>query len=331
MKFDNGIDYDEPYDNIMYESTESRYATELVNASSIGAGADFTAANGVVVTFKDGAFGLDGGRYINGSAVFYVVVDGQRKALAIQDANGTWFTGAEVVVGVNGEDPVYLKASGYTVGAEGSAYQVTFSLQSKTGAAGTYADVADAKAYTYAAIGRYDSERDLKGQYMGEVELVMKDYHFRPRPITLGVTWTQLAELVLDTSFGVSAEEMLMDSAAQEIKKTLDFQAIKYADAVQSVKAPENHVFFDAAAGDNIDDSYYHTAQLIGQAIARIGDLQLNEFNRGGVSAIVGGPASVNYLMLNKAWSDRGKMPAIGAHKVGELDGERRNAVVKVA
>ena len=159
----------------------------------------------------------------------------------------------------------------------------------------------------------------------------MKDYHFRPRPITLGLTWTKLTELVLDTSFGVSAEEMLMDAAAQEIKKTLDFQSVKFANYNQSVRAPENFTTVDASSGDHTDDSYWSTAQLIGQAIARIADKQLNAINRGGVSALVGGPAAVNYLMLNKGWSDRGKMVAVGGHKVGELNGELWNAVVKVA
>ena len=316
----------------MYESTESRYATELVNASYVGAGANFTAANGVLVTFTGGAFGAKGEAYINGSATLFVVVDGVRKPLAIQDAKGNWFYGSEVPVGTNGTDTVYIKAVGHTVGqnADG-AYQVSFSIQEKTGEDGTFADVADANVYTYAAIGRYDSERDLIGQHLGEVELVMKDYHFRPRPITLGLTWTKLTELVLDTSFGVSAEEMLMDSAAQEIKKTLDFQSVKFANYNQSVRAPENFTTVDASSGDHTDDSYWSTAQLIGQAIARIADKQLNAINRGGVSAIVGGPAGINYLMLNKGWTDRGKMPAIGGHKVGELNGGLWNAVVKVA
>ena len=316
----------------MYESTESRYATELVNASYVGAGANYTAANGVLVTFTGGAFGAKGEAYINGSSVVYAVVDGVRKPIAIQDAKGNWFYGSEIPVGTSGADTVYLKAVGHTVGqnADG-AYQVAFSLQEKTGEDGTYADVADAAVYKFAAIGRYDSERDLIGQHLGEVELVMKDYHFRPRPITLGLTWTKLTELVLDTSFGVSAEEMLMDAAAQEIKKTLDFQSVKFASAQQQVRAPENFATMDAASGDHTDDSYWSTAQLVGQVIARIADKQLNAINRGGVSAIVASPSFVNYLMLNKGWSDRGRQPAIGGYKAGELNGKIWNAVLKVA
>lgn len=331
-RFDEPFDVNDVYDNVMYESTESRYATELVNASYVGAGANYTAANGVLVTFTGGAFGAKGEAYINGSSVVYAVVDGVRKPIAIQDAKGNWFYGSEIPVGTSGTDTVYLKAVGHTVGqnADG-AYQVAFSLQEKTGEDGTYADVADAAVYKFAAIGRYDSERDLIGQHLGEVELVMKDYHFRPRPITLGLTWTKLTELVLDTSFGVSAEEMLMDAAAQEIKKTLDFQSVKFASAQQQVRAPENFATMDAASGDHTDDSYWSTAQLVGQVIARIADKQLNAINRGGVSAIVASPSFVNYLMLNKGWSDRGKMPSIGGHKVGELNGKIWNAVLKVA
>lgn len=179
-------------------------------------------------------------------------------------------------------------------------------------------------------VGAYDSERDLAGQDLGEVELVMKDYHFNPRPISLGVTWTQLAELTLDTSFGVSAEEMLMDSAAQEIKKTLDFQAVKYASAVQKTNGYQT-VEFDASAGEGTKDSYWHTAQLVGQAIDEVQDTIYNKIMRGGVSAIVGGAAAVRYLKLNQAWKDTGRMPAIGVYKVGEFDGKQGDAVVKVA
>lgn len=331
-RFDKDFDVDDVYNNIMYESTESRYATELVNASNVGVGGNFTSADGVVITFKDGAFGTKGEAYIDGSATFYVVVDGKRKPLAIQDATGEWFVGSEIPVGTSGTDVTYMRARTFTVGADANgARTVTFALDTKDGVDGNWTAVADATQYTFAAIGRYDSERDLIGQNLGEVELVMRDYHFRPRPITLGVTWTQLTELVLDTSFGVSAEETLMDAAAQEIKKTLDYQSVKYASAQQEVKAKDNFVVFDAGTGDTTDDSYKLTAQLISNAINRIADKQLNKIGRGGVSAIVGGPAAVNYLTLHDQFTTRGAQPQIGGHKVGELLGGTRYAETKVA
>ena len=176
-----------------------------------------------------------------------------------------------------------------------------------------------AEATDYLFVGRYDSEQDFEGQNLGEVELVMRSYQFQPRIISLGVTWTQLAELTLDTSFGVSAEEMMLDSAAQEIKKTLDYQAVKMASAYQKKLAAENFAEFNAAAGDKTKDSYYHTAQLVEQPIEQVANKQLDAIGRGGVSAIVGGPKAITYLKLSEKFEATGAQPAIGGHKVGKL------------
>lgn len=174
-------------------------------------------------------------------------------------------------------------------------------------------------ATSYLFVGRYDSEQDFEGQNLGEVELVMRSYQFQPRIISLGVTWTQLAELTLDTSFGVSAEEMMLDSAAQEIKKTLDYQAVKMASAYQKKLAAENFAEFNAEAGDTTKDSYYHTAQLVEQPIEQVANKQLDAIGRGGVSAIVGGPKAITYLKLSEKFEATGAQPAIGGHKVGKL------------
>ena len=303
------------YRKAMYETTEDRYATELVNgavsnlgAASQGAGTDGTGT----ITFEGGAFGTGGSNYIDGyAAVFW---KNEKNPLAIQARNGTWFYGNVVK-----EDAThYYKIS--SIGPNGTGvfdFTIQESADGSTGWAGPAADV----SANILAFGRYNSDGDLLGTYLGEVELVMTDYQFRPRPLSLGVTWTKLTELVLDTSFGVSAEELLLDSAAQEIKKALDFRAVRFGYAHAKAHAAANMVTFNAEAGTSTDDSYFHTAQLIKQSIARIGDLQLNAINRGGVSRIVGGPAAVTYLALYKGFTTKGAQPAIGGHQVGELDG----------
>jgi len=291
------------YRKAMYESTESRYPTELANGT-----VDQT-NQAVTLTFTNGAFGTSGAKYIDGYAALYLV--DEKHPLAIQDRSGNWFFGNVVYSG-----STYYKI---TAAAASNAYTFAFTLQSSADnvnwANYTGVDL-DIKGY-----GRFDSEGDLTGQYLGEVELVMTDYQFRPRPLTLGVTWTQLTELVLDTTFGVSAEEMLLDAAGQEIKKALDFNAVKFGYAHARAHASANYVEFDAEAGASSDDSYFHTAQLISQAVARIGDIQLNEILRGGVTRIVGGPAAVTYLKLNKGFTTKGAQAPIGGHQVGELDG----------
>lgn len=311
----NGIDwpmdnrFDDPanVDDVMYESSESRYATELVNASNVDVD-----GGKITVTYKGGAFGDDSNSFIDGHGSLYAIINKKRVALAVQDETGAWFGGKDIVVGMNGTDVLKVKVSAIDHAA---ANTYEFTLEGDGISEITKANVI--------AIGRYDSEKDLTGKYLGEVELVMKDYHFRPRPIALGVTWTHMAELNLDSAFGVSAEEMLLDSASQEIKKTLDYQAVKQAADAQATRAADQIVRFNAEASENHDvkDSYYHTAQLIGQAVSRVGNLLYNKIKRGGVTTMVGGPGAVQYLGLNKAWTTTGKQPALGAFKAGELDG----------
>lgn len=318
---DNRFDDQEHVGDVFYESGEHRYATELVN---VAADQITVEDGGLSVNFDGGALT---GAYIPGYSTIYVVIGKNRYAVATQDGHGAWWGGKDILV----EDPsTYIKCS--EISQAGKAAVIKF--QKKTTEDGAYEDAAvagadgeftiDGTAVKFAAVGRFDSEQDLTGKYLGEVELVMDDYHFRPRPISLGVTWTQMTELVLDTSFGLSAEELLLDYASQEIKKELDFQAIRFASDVQKVFASANFVQFDAnyASGNpGTKDSYWHQAQLVGQAIGRVEDNMLDEFGRGGVTAIVGGTKATRYLELNEGWSTKGAQPKIGAHKVGELNG----------
>jgi len=170
------------------------------------------------------------------------------------------------------------------------------------------------------AYGRYDSESDTVGDHLGEVELQMTDYQFKVRPITLGVSWTALSEMVLDSTVGVSVEETLMDAAGQEIKKALDFRAVNIAYSITKTNGL-SPVYFDAEAGAGTYDSYMHTAQTVTQAIERVGDNLYDTINRGGVSRIVGGPKAVTYLRLNNGFTTKGAQPRIGGYQVGELHG----------
>lgn len=246
-------------------------------------------ANGVVVastsvSFTTGEFALG---YIPGYAI---LEDAQGNVVASENRNLTWSIASGITLTVT-----YAGSGVYTLGGADAAIV--------------------ARAY-----GRYNSEGDLVGDHLGEVELVMSDYQFRVRPLTLGVSWTALSEIVLDSTVGVSTEETLMDAAGQEIKKALDFRAVKiaYAAAKTNTLTP---ITFDAEAGAGTDDSYIHTAQTITQAIERVGDVLYNDINRGGVSRIVGGPKAVTYLRLNAGFTTKGAQARIGGYQVGELHG----------
>lgn len=246
-------------------------------------------ANGVVVASTSVTFGANefAMGYIPGYAMFY---NAAGEAIAVENRNLT------------------------ITYAAGTDFTLTYNN------AGVYAIAGADAALVASAIGRYNSEADLTGDHLGEVELVMTDHQFKVRPITLGVSWTTLSELVLDSTVGVSTEETLMDAAGQEIKKALDFRAVKIAYA-QAKTNGYSAVTFDAEAGAGTDDSYIQTAQTISQAIERVGDVMYDDLNRGGVSRIVGGPKAVTYLRMNAGFTTKGVQPRIGGYQVGELYG----------
>ena len=308
--------------DVMYESTESRYATELVNVPAEKVTID---GNKIKVAFDGGALT---GNYIPKDSSLSIFVGGKKMAIAIMgpvldgSTGAEWFGGKEIQIdethiikvegvtqdGINAEFPVFVKP-------ENGEYS-----EATLGISGDQLTI-DGVAVRVLAVGRFDSEKDLTGMHLGECELQMKTYYFNPRRISMGVTWTDMTELYLDLSFGVSAEDTLIDSVGQEIKKALDFQAVEYANRVQKVRSGNPLVKFDATAGDAFKDSYWHTAQTFTQALGHVSDEMLNIFNRGGVTAIVGGPKACRYLELIEGYSTKGAQSPIGGHQVGELNG----------
>ena len=312
--------------DVMYESTESRYATELVNVPAEKVTIDTVDKSKIKVAFVGGALT---GNYIPKDSSLSIFVGGKKTAIAIMgpvldgSTGAEWFGGKEIQIdathiikvegvtqeGTKAEFPVFVKADG------GEYAPATLSID------GDKLTI-NGVAVRVLAVGRFDSERDLTGMHLGECELQMKTYYFQPRRISMGVTWTDMTELYLDLSFGVSAEDTLLDSVGQEIKKALDFQAVEYANKVQKVRSGNPLVQFDAEAGNaGIKDSYWHTAQTFTQALGHVSDEMLNIFNRGGVTAIVGGPRACRYLELIEGYSTKGAQPPIGGHQVGELNG----------
>jgi hypothetical protein len=267
--------------NVTYESKQSRFPQEMANATVSGGGP-------YTVAFTTNEFTQG---YIAGYAILY-------------DINGNTLAWENKPGGA---------ISSWSLGTTSGITNITFD------GVGTYT-VTTSGAAIANAIGRYNSEKDLTGTYLGEVELVMADYQFRVRPLTLGVTWTALAELVLDSTVGVSTEEVIMDAAGQEIKKSLDFYAVKIAYSAATTNGIPT-IVFDAEAGAGTQDSYIHTAQTVSQAIERVGDVMYNLLNRGGVSRIVGGPAAITYLRLNAGFTTKGVQPRIGGYQVGEIYG----------
>jgi len=312
--------------------------------------------------FESGKWGADGALYMDGYTYLYGYNPGdkaervEQQVIALQDKGSGQFFAAEgftvTIVKSPSVRDKFLVAPPKVgpgnsahwddpVGTDGGA------LATELASTGTFIvkiDVDEAKKPAWftagttelRAFGRYNSESDFEGNYLGEVELRMDEYMFRPSPTSIGVSWSQLTEITLDTSFNISAEEYLVSYASQEIRAQLDYRAIRLAYAVAKTNAKHNpnyYYVFDAAYNTTnvgvepemnpvgTKDGYRDNAQTFVNAIDAVGDIIYDEINRGGVSRLVAGPSACSYMHLNAGYSNKGKQNQTGSHQFGELDG----------
>lgn len=329
------------YRKAIYESTEDRVPQELANI-------DASAKNGKVsFTFK--ALDVDAAKKAVADATTPADIKAAKEKLEKAIASQKWADGSKYIDGYGAVyydveknvvaqqdkrtkkfflNPDYAEfVKSVAVKEDNGVYSIVVELTDAANSA-TGSDAAKFDSAKLKAFARYDSEMDYNGDYLGEIEIKMSDYEFRPRPTTIGVTWSQLSEIVLDTSFSVSAQEYLVTYASQAIRMALDYRAIKTAYAAAKTNPKAYHVTFDAAynttnIGTNggTKEGYTANAQTFLSAIATVGDNMLNDINRGGVSRLVAGPSAGTYMTLSMAFTTTGATTAEGAHQIGEISG----------
>ena len=310
--------------------------------------------------FESGKWGVNGSLYVDGYTYIYGANPGdkaekmEQQVIAIQDkGSGTFFAapGFEVTIKKSPTTRDKFLVAPPKVGPGNSQYWDDpvgadgTSLATILASTGTFVvnikptdKVADLAPWfkdgetKVLAFGRYNSESDFEGNYLGEVEIRMDEYMFKPSATTIGVSWSQLTEITLDTSFNISAEEYLVSYASQEIRSALDYRAIRYAYAVAKTNGkanPNYYYIFDAAYNTSAPagpatgtkEGYIANAQTFVNAIDAIGDVIYDELNRGGVSRLVAGPSACSYMHLIGGYSPKGKQNQTGSHQFGELDG----------
>ena len=287
----NDINEDD-FQRALYENTEDRFTQELINIPGNGQG-----------VFTIPAKAAEGG---NPAVYAAKLIKGYMK---IYDGDETHPIAEENKRTGN----FFVNTAEYpnaTVKVEEAAGAITITVEGID-------DKANIKAFA-----RFDLEDDFLGDNLGEIELVMSDYKFEPRPTTIGVTWSQLAEITLDASFGLSAQDMLVTYAGDAIRINLDLRSFKLAYGV--ARSNKDYVVeFDAAYGngENIE-GYFHTAQTFPSAVDTVTDIMVNDINRGGVSRMVAGFSAGSYLKLVKGtFSEKGRQSAKGIYQIGEFGG----------
>lgn len=185
------------------------------------------------------------------------------------------------------------------------------------------------------AFGRFNAETDYNGEHLGEVQLKPTMHRFNPRRTSIGVSWTQLTDLILETGYDLDAQSILVEAASQTINSQLDYQAVKMAVGLartnKLTKGPNKgkpfQVTFDAsystatATSGGTKDSYMDNAQTFTSAIATMSSMLYNELQRGAITHLVCGLDVATYIQLLGGYTNKGKQSPAGVYKFGELDG----------
>ena len=217
---------------------------------------------------------------------------------------------------------VKILQDGVPIAADDGAGYITGALLSEGSINYTNGDIditfttAPAGAVVLEAEYYYDSEESTQYPDLGAVELQLKDYQFRVKPFPLYVSWSKMTELLINTTLNIDAEDSLIRGAADELKKSLDFHAVRLA---YQAAGKNTGVTFDVngATGESEVDRMSAFSRTIDQA----SDVMFGKVQRGGVTHMVGGPNATSQVKLHKRFDAAGAQPKVGIHKVGTIDG----------
>ncbi len=307
-------DLDSQYSKALYESAEARYSSDLINAPYVVI-ADTTA------TFVFGPATAGDTKAVGGGTVTDDDIARSQKWV-----NNSYEGGYTVVYGATENDPIAQQSKRTGAFLINPKYaDVIESVATGTSEDGYPTIVVTLKdgatmPTAMNCFGRCNSEGDTEGQTIPNIELVMTDVTFKPRETALGVSWTNLTQIVMDASFGLSTKDLMLRAAADAIACNLDYRAFKLAYTRAKMLPEAYHVKFDAKGGESdIAGLYTYNAQTITTAIETIADNMLNKLKRGGVSSLVAGPSAGAYLTLSKDFDFTGKEAAAGVFKYGQI------------
>ena len=174
-------------------------------------------------------------------------------------------------------------------------------------------------ADTFSLQWNHNSEVSTLYGEQGQVNIQLVGYDFRAKPYPIGFSWSKMTELLMESALQNDAEEVLITAGADELKKSLDFQAIKMAYGGSKWTTA---VEFDtdwATAGS--DSDFAHTQSVV-KALRNASQKTYVDLMRGGeATSYVAGPKACTYLTAHKGFVSDNTMPAVGAYKMGTLNG----------
>lgn len=174
-------------------------------------------------------------------------------------------------------------------------------------------------ADAYTVEWSHNSEVSTLYGEQGQVNVRLVPYDFRAKPYPIGFSWSKMTELLMNDQLGLDGQEVFISAGADELKKSLDFQAIGLANQASRWTTP---VTFDtdwAAAGS--DSDFAHTQSVV-KALRNASQKTYEAIMRGGeATSYVCGPKAATYLTGHKGYIADTSMPSVGAYKFGTLNG----------
>jgi len=197
----------------------------------------------------------------------------------------------------------------------------TNSINYTTGAITINFAVASAPGDAETVIVQYHFDSEESTQYgdVRAINLQLTDYQFRARPWPLYVSWSKMSELLLGTTLDIDAEQALIKGAADELKKSLDFHAVRmgYRYSLGNTLTTFNTDF--AASGSDSEKAH---AQSVTRVLAQASKVIYNALQRGGVNTLVAGTEVAAYLTMHDQYTSDGSQPEIGIFRTGTLLGK---------
>jgi hypothetical protein len=276
--------------NVTYENPSDRYFSEYEREVPT------QTPNGGTTTFT-GATGGNLGKIPLRPFTVRIIVDG----VTVGNDNGAGgFTTTAL-----------LTQASCTINYTSGAISIVFASAPATGTTIYFEYAFDSEVYGALSSGQgYDNIKSVK--------LTLTDYNFRARPWPLYVSWSKMTELLLGTTLDIDAEESLLRGAGDELKKSLDYQAVRLG---YSYAKAQNTVTFNADFAAAGADSAKDHAQSLTRTIAQAEKVIYNALQRGGITNLVAGTDVASYLTLHDRFTEEGSMPKIGVYRIGTLLG----------
>ena len=281
-------------DAITHESATSRFATEFVEEETTLQASNITSTDTVTITTTSGD-----PRPIRPLSVTVLYQDAsaspvQYVPIATDDGNGN-------LIGIGTAlDSTATNTVNYTTGS------IKFDLDLATPLA------TDKVLLRFA----YDSEDVDNYDQIGEINLKLVEHYLRAHPTPLKISWSVLADLHLHSSLGVDAGEALVTGASEEIRKTLDFQALTI-----STRYARNNTAVAFNASTSAGEGEVRRAAAIGRSLTDAENVVYNATQRGGNASVICGTQAQGFFELHPNWIPADNQKKVGIYKIGMLRG----------